>query len=282
MSGWVPIPREALDACEPAEWIAVVDLYQRANAVRWRTLRLTERAMVARWGLGNRRVWSLLEDLEAMGLLTVEKGGRRAPTRVTVNDPTETGERRESSEARHSDQHSDQQNEAGATPTIVKCAAQPTAQDAETLVRSKTKIQEESAPDGWEECARVYRDEVRPSMGLRATKLVRSKGMGATLAKWLRQQTAAEVSLILRWVATCQDDRPGGADFHRSRQSGLDTLYRHRDRYLDMAQNPPGNRATGPPSQPLSLPPKDERSPEERATATARLRSLRARSSATS
>jgi hypothetical protein len=118
----------------------------------------------------------------------------------------------------------------------------------------------------WEACARVYADEVRPSMGLKATSLTRSKGIGLELAKMVKDHGEGEVIEVLRWVAVASDDRPGGADFHRSRQSGLDTLRRHFDRYLDMARNVPKRttnaRASPPPQAPRGrhsgLTPEDE------------------------
>ena len=82
------MPRDAITACEPAEYVAVLDLYQRAHALRWRPFRATQRSLSTRWGIGNRRVWSLLESLRDLKLLSFERGGKRKPTVITVFCPT--------------------------------------------------------------------------------------------------------------------------------------------------------------------------------------------------
>lgn len=276
------MPHEAfLAATTPLEIGAVADLYRQAHQLRWRPLRITERSLSTRWGLSGRRVWSLLDELARLGLLEVERGGRRRESRVTVYDPTRTEERPQIAVVKHSDRHSDRQNERGRGEDIADCEAQDEAQSDENPIRPETETRENksapAAPDGWEEAARVYREEVRPAMGLRDTQLRRSKGLGQQLSRIVKTHKLDEVLLVLRWLAHCQDDRPGGADFHRQRQSGLETIRRHFDRYLDLAQNPP-QQATGPPSPPsLPPPPTDDRSDEERDRATARLRALRDR-----
>ena len=129
MSGFVPVPHDALNAVEPREWGAVVDLYKRAHALRWQSFSVTERSMSTRWDIGNRRCWSLLEVLRDLGLLEFTRGGRRRATTIRVfcptSEPSECGTR-----GQHSGRHKGQQNDTDTTKGTEKRAAQVAAQGA--------------------------------------------------------------------------------------------------------------------------------------------------------
>lgn len=90
MLAFVPVPLAALDAVDPRDGGAVVDLYRRAFALRWRPFAISERSLAARWGIGNHRVRSILQSLADAGLIRREPPTGRRPGRVTVVRPTQS------------------------------------------------------------------------------------------------------------------------------------------------------------------------------------------------
>nr|NIV31054.1 hypothetical protein [Anaerolineae bacterium] len=152
---YVPVPYRALELADHEEWFAVLDLYKRAHSLRWAPFRVTERSLATKWRLGNRRLWSLLEQLEEQGLLTIRKGCNRTPTLVTVLCPTGEGpqsggvQQSEQRTARQSGQRTGQQNNTDdngvvgihAAQVAAQDAAQPPAQAAENLLRPETSTE---------------------------------------------------------------------------------------------------------------------------------------------
>ena len=122
---YVPVPYRALELADHEEWFAVLDLYKRAHGSRWAPIRVTERSLATRWRIGNRRIWSLLEQLESQGLLTIKKGGNRTPTLITVLCPTKEGQ--QSPGVQHDEQRDEQrdgqQNQAGTNGIVGDGAA---------------------------------------------------------------------------------------------------------------------------------------------------------------
>ncbi len=89
MARFVPVPYAALDvASDDREEFAVFDLWRRGHKRRWKPFRISEREVCRKWGLGNRRVWALLEELGRDGLVTFEKGTHRKQSVITVLSPT--------------------------------------------------------------------------------------------------------------------------------------------------------------------------------------------------
>lgn len=132
VSGFHPLPKDAVTSAQPDEYRALVSLFTLAHRLRFRPIRITERRMVDEWSLSNRRCWQLLEHLESLGLLRVEKGDRRRPTVIHVYDCTARTKADNDEEVRHSDQQGDQQgdqqNAAGETHDTGESAAQGEAQ----------------------------------------------------------------------------------------------------------------------------------------------------------
>ncbi len=118
---FVPVPHEALDACEQRDWGAVVDLYKRAHSLRWKPFRVTERSLATRWGCSGRRVWVIIEALELQGLLVLVKGSRRKQSNITLVEPT-----------MHKGQRRGQQKSQGFSSSSSESEAQDEAQDEET------------------------------------------------------------------------------------------------------------------------------------------------------
>ncbi len=85
---FLPLPYEAVEAFEGSELLLVVDLYRRAHALRWRSFSVTHRSLATRFGLGARRVRSVLVEVVGLGLGTVEHGSKRRATRVLLTCPT--------------------------------------------------------------------------------------------------------------------------------------------------------------------------------------------------
>lgn len=134
MSGFLPVAHDALAACcDDLDRFAVLDLYMRAHRRRWKPLRVTERSLVSKWHMGNRRVWSLLAELEAIGCARIAKGGRRTPTTIEIFDPTGVQQGDQQGD-QHNGPHSDQHNKRGSSGRTANRAAQDaarrTAQDA--------------------------------------------------------------------------------------------------------------------------------------------------------
>ena len=143
---FLPIPYAAIEAVDISEHGAVVDLYHRAHARRWRSFKITERSLATKWGVSARRVWSILERLEDDDLLTICKGSKRKQTVLCLRCPT-------SEIVKHSGQHSGQQNGAGRKPDIEESEAQGEAQGEAPSTRHEKRQREKSSPpstaDGW-------------------------------------------------------------------------------------------------------------------------------------
>lgn len=251
MSGWVPMPREALALCHgPLERSAVLDLYERAHTLRWRPLRVTERSLCTAWGMGNTRVWSLLDQLVAAGLIEMEKGGKRHPTTIVVLSPLAEA----SQNARHEDQRSDQQNDAPPTPDIAECTAQDTAPNTATLneilerEEDNTESVEGADPSrvAFERLAKAWVDK-HPG----GPKPNPKRGQGQLLMARIREHGEESVTRVLRWAHHSPHDR---ADFLRRRGLSLKTLMQasNFEEYLGFAaeERPRSvvTPATGPPT----------------------------------
>ena len=130
---FVPVPTYAIIAAEPSEYGAVLDLYHRAHALRWRPFQITERSVCTRWGMNRYRVWSLLDTLAALDLIRIDRGGRRRPTVITVINPT----------AKQGGEQGGEQNAAGPTPDTGASVASDSASDRATLLRPDTKPDED-------------------------------------------------------------------------------------------------------------------------------------------
>lgn len=129
MSRYVPVPHDALEATRIEEWHAVVDLFKRGHALRWRSFEVTERSLGSRWSMTGRRVWGLLQELETLGHVVLERGTGRTASRVTVLCPT----------AEQSRQQSGQQNESDSKPKENEREAHSEAQNGELLTRHETE-----------------------------------------------------------------------------------------------------------------------------------------------
>lgn len=274
MSGFLPIPHAALAAVAEDEWIAVMDLYRRAHMLRWEPLRVTERSLVTKWRLGNRRVWGVLEALRDAGLLEFERGDNRRPTTVRVYSPTD--ERQEVADMQqrglHSGQRTVQRSEPESTEDISDRAAQPTAQDAaqdaENLSETRERDLKENVrpaaggpPPGWEEAVEVYQTVYRPAIGKRVhPPLKPGQGNGKHLSTLLKRHGLEDTTRLLRHCATSPK-----RSFLRERGYDLQTVVRHSQEYLDDAlQETPALRLASPsrPPDPGPRPPP----PEELAT----------------
>jgi hypothetical protein len=85
---FVPVPLDALDLLPREDWAAVTDLYKRAFEKWWAPFCVTDRSLATAWGCSRRRVWEILDALEAAGLVAIDRGARRKPTLITVGKPT--------------------------------------------------------------------------------------------------------------------------------------------------------------------------------------------------
>jgi hypothetical protein len=117
---FLPLPYDVVEAFDGPELLLALELYRRAHALRWQWFNVTERQLCARYAMGNRRLWTCLEHLSDLGLLTVDRGSKRRPTRLLVTCPTRelspTGaayEQQKRSITTAKPQHNEQQNEAG-------------------------------------------------------------------------------------------------------------------------------------------------------------------------
>ena len=86
---FVPVPHEALELISQNDWGAVTDLYKRGHALRWRRFEVTIRSLTTRWGVSRRRAWTILEELQSLGFLSVVRGSGGLPSTVEVFDPTQ-------------------------------------------------------------------------------------------------------------------------------------------------------------------------------------------------
>lgn len=236
MSGFVPVPRDALNAVEPSEWGAVTDIYQRAHALRWQPFRVTERSLCTRWSLGNRRVWTLLRDLEALGLLTLTRGKKRQASVVEVACPT--SERQQIAGVRQGGQQAGQQCGQHNSPvssqamadTAAQGAAQGAAVGAALLTRPETKPETETKkkPSELDTVFASYAAHHKAKSG--RTRKAIPKGMGQRID----DHGAEAALLVLAWAFDSDDDRP---QLLRKGNHLTDTLWRpaNFESYLDMA-----------------------------------------------
>jgi len=239
---FLPVPYDALNAVEAADWGAVADLYYRAHSLRWKPFEVTERSLMSRWRMSGRKCWRLLATLERLELLAISKGSKRSPSLVEVYCPTQE-------EVQHVGQHVGQHNGAATMPDIAGSEAQEAAQEAALLTRaeSRDETRRKTNTAEFERAAAVYNGRVRPKMGLRRTTLKRSKGNGAELAKAIKAHGIDPVVLVLEWWAASTHRR---AQFYRDPDNGctLTTMRRNFAALLDFAENPPRRRGeyTGP------------------------------------
>ena len=119
---FVPVPCEAFEVVEAQDYGAVADLYRRAHQLRWKPFSVTERSLATRWGCSGRRVWLILDALAMQDLLTVERGSRRKPSRITMVEP-----------AMHKGQQKRQHKSQGSKGHMGRREAQGEAQGDETL-----------------------------------------------------------------------------------------------------------------------------------------------------
>lgn len=143
VSRYVPVPHEALEAVDVEFWGAVTDLFRRAHALRWAPFQVTERSLMSRWNMSNRKVWNLLGELTAHGFIAVERGTKREQSRVTVFCPTAEAD----GEVRQSSRHRTRQKEAGSTEDVDESAAHRAAQPAAPSTRHETEEREEQLPE---------------------------------------------------------------------------------------------------------------------------------------
>jgi hypothetical protein len=230
---FVPVPYEALDAIEAADWVAVTDLYKRAHSLRWQSFEVTERSLMSRWQMSGRKCWRVVGALKRLGLLDMTTGSKRNPTLITVFCPTE--------EVQQLGQQLGQQNGRGLTGDMDEGAAQEAAQEAALLTRHEKKQRDmEQAAADFVVALAIYND-VRTSFDqpMNRTKLRPSKGQGLHLAQLIKAEGLADVIEVFQWWATAQDQGlRGGAAFHRAERSTIETMRRRFDGYLDKARNP--------------------------------------------
>jgi len=239
---FLPIPYAAIEATDLAEHGAVIDLYRRAHARRWRSFKITERSLATKWGVSARRVWSILERLEDDDLLTICKGSKRKQTVLCLRCPT-------NEKAKHSGQHSGQQNEADRKHDMRDREAQDEAQgEAPSLRDEKRQREKEQAAADFVVALAIYNDHVRSSFDqpMSPTKLKPSKGQGLHLAQLIKAEGLDDVIEVFQWWSTAQDQGlRGGAAFHRAERSTIETMRRRFDGYLDKARNPYKASANG-------------------------------------
>lgn len=236
MSGFLPIAHDALAVCcDELDEFAVLDLYRRAHRLRWGALRVTERSLSTKWRMGNRRVWSLLEQLEAVGVAKITKGGRRTPTIIEIYPPVGV---------QQSDQQSDQQNKPRPTPTSEDRAAQDAAQDAATL----SETRERDLRIFRVLAARAtYRRAWPSSPASRAITPRKPRAAprddGEALWRMIESDEVADrVVSVLEWL-TRSDHRD--AQTYRTDGRDLVTVWRHLARLSSLAEDMPA----GQPSQ---------------------------------
>lgn len=121
---FLPLPYDVVEAFEGPELLLALELYRRAHALRWQWFNVTERQLCARYRIGNRRLWSCLGQLSELGLLTIDRGSKRRPTRLLVACPTrETGaakEQQNRSKTTAKPQQNEPQNVAGSSAPLAE------------------------------------------------------------------------------------------------------------------------------------------------------------------
>jgi hypothetical protein len=85
---FVPVPYEAIEIIGDDGYVAALDLYKRGHGCHWAQFSVTERGLATKWRLSIRRVWSILDDLAAAGLIVMVRGTKRTPTKIRVLCPT--------------------------------------------------------------------------------------------------------------------------------------------------------------------------------------------------
>ena len=140
MPSFVPVPDDAIEVCENGtEMGLVLDLYGRARRLRWQTLHFTERTLLAKHkGLGNRRMWSLLDRLAVLGLCELNRGDRHNQSTVRLFCPV--------SEVQHDGQQHGQHQTTGMNGTSKRPAARVAAQGAALQLESRGRLLEDPSP----------------------------------------------------------------------------------------------------------------------------------------
>lgn len=116
------------DVFKDRELAMVVDLYRRAHSLRWRRFKVTHRSLSAGFDLSARRVRSVLEELQGLGLATIEHGTSRGPTRVAIRAPGKGS----GSESQHASQGASKQhqNKQARSDDMAVSESQDASQDA--------------------------------------------------------------------------------------------------------------------------------------------------------
>lgn len=195
MSGYVPIPHDALAALPVENWHAVVDLFRRAHALRWRPFHVTEASLATSWNVSGRRVWVILDGLADLGLVEVHRGSNRKPTRIVVKCPT--------NEVKRSGQRSGQRNEPDETPNEDEGEGQAEGQNGPDLTRPRDVTRDRSPPPTPAQGAGASRAETRREwVAERALRELQEHDDPAGL---LDRYDRAEGALVDAW---CRLSRP--------------------------------------------------------------------------
>jgi hypothetical protein len=261
VSGFVPVPDEALEAVEPHEWHAVVDLYRRGRALRWQPFTVTERSLETRWRITGRRVWAVLDQLAEMGLITLERGTKRTPSRVTVLCPT--------AEAWQPDQQPRQQNDAATARSSADSVAQDGAQNGALLTRDleretrspptpppgeamggelillPTAADPDPEPDAYDLAAAYWTEHVLPALGREnGSAPGRDTKLGRELARSLKRDPASVMD-AMRFVAEGSADRAAFLRDRYAKSVTVKTVLTHIDEYAELWRA----EGTGPPAR---------------------------------
>ena len=234
---FVPVPYEALDAVDAADFGAVTDIYRRAHSLRWRPFEITQRSLATRWNMTPRQVWRILEGLEFQGLLTITRGTPRKGSILTVNCPTNEEAEPEHRSGNRSGHHISKVS----TEDIGASVSQGEPLSGPSLTRHEKRQREKEQAADFVVALAFYNERVRPSFDqpMSPTKLKPSKGQGFHLAQLIKAEGLDDVIEVFQWWATAQDQGLyGGAAFHRAQRSKLETIRRKFDDYLDKARNP--------------------------------------------
>ena len=184
---FLAIPYAALEVTDLREHGAVVDLYKRAHALRWRPFKVTERSLAAKWGVSGRRVWTILERLQCADCLTISKGCKRQQTVISIVAPV-----------KQLGQQLGQQNERVRKPDMEESEAQDEAQDEAPSYETRDKTRDfQNDADGAALPLPIARKLAAADLPTSADELARfprsiiasADGIGAksiaTIAAWL-------------------------------------------------------------------------------------------------